>query len=94
MITLPNLQGKGIGTHLLRSIEPALTILDCYCFAFSHLTGFYQNNGFMAITVETLPDELQQRFHAYTSQGRKLTPMKHIGSPINQKSASNITDAF
>lgn len=75
MVTEPNQRGKGLGKHFLHSIHNALTEKSCYCFAFSHLTDFYQNCGFRCISVEQLPQELAQRFNAYTAQGRQLTPM-------------------
>ncbi len=85
MITLPELQGQGIGSRLLQSIAPALSTLDCYCFAYSHLTHFYQGNGFVTIEINDLPHELRQRFIAYTSQGRQLIPMEYIGPTKNKK---------
>ena len=75
MVTEPQHRGKGLGGYLLNSIEKALTDKACYCFAFSHLTPFYQKHGFQPIKAEQLPEQLTQRFNAYTAQGRQLSPM-------------------
>ncbi len=79
MVTAPDFRHKGLGKYLLRSIRPALIEKHCYCFAYSHLCSFYSSNGFMSIEIEQLPNELQQRFRAYTAHGRKLIPMRYIG---------------
>jgi len=91
MVTKPALRGKGIGSHLLGGIHGALIEKPCYCFAFSHLATFYQNNGFSVITAGQLPLELQQRFTAYTAQGRQLTPMLYCLNALTSKTKKSVS---
>ncbi|KZM38802.1 MAG: GNAT family N-acetyltransferase [Marinomonas sp.] len=80
MVTHPNFRKQGLGKSLLTALisdstRPLLT-KPCYCFAFTHLEGFYQKAGFTSITVEELPIALKSRYLAYTQSGKALIPMK------------------
>lgn len=92
MVTAPTQRGKGLGGYLLHAIHQALSEKSCYCFAFSHLSLFYQKNGFSIISPEQLPPELQQRFIAYTAQGRHLTPMHYSLSSATHEVKKSVSD--
>lgn len=77
MVTEPSHRNMGLGSHLISSIHPALSVMPSYCFALTHLVSFYSANHFTTVPVEMLPEELASRFNAYTAQGRNLTPMRY-----------------
>lgn len=81
MVTLPAFRNQGLGLQLLDALikdetRPLLS-KPCYCFAFSHLEGFYQKAHFTSICADDLPDELKRRFIAYSQAGKPLIPMKY-----------------
>lgn len=80
MVTEPSYRNTGIGSHLIQSLHHELSTLPSYCFAFSHLVTFYENNGFACLMPEELPDTLLSRFKAYQAQGKKITPMRYFSS--------------
>jgi len=77
MVTEPSQRNTGLGSHLINSIRPVLNQVPSYCFAFTYLVPFYTANQFTTISAEMLPEELKNRFRAYTAQGRNLTPMRY-----------------
>ncbi len=80
MVTHPDFRNQGLGLQLLDSLindeTQPLANKACYCFAFSHLEGFYQKAHFLSICPDELPDELRTRFMAYSQAGKLLIPMK------------------
>ncbi|MBJ7539508.1 GNAT family N-acetyltransferase [Marinomonas sp. C1424] len=80
MVTAPEYRNKGLGSHLISNIHSPLEQSSSYCFAFTHLVAFYTRNHFQEIPPIELPKELFNRFYAYTSQGRNLTPMRYKSS--------------
>jgi len=71
-----NSQGKGLGTLLIKHIEPALNEATSYCLPFVHLSEFYGQVGFEKISSESLPDFLITRFNKYQEMGHKVIAMK------------------
>ena len=67
-------------SQLLKGIQKQLSQTPTYCFAFTHLVAFYERNQFTVIPPEELPNTLQERFFAYSRQGRKITPMQYKSS--------------
>ena len=78
MVTEPSYRKIGLGSHLIHSLHNELSKLPSYCFALTHLVPFYTINHFIAVSSDTLPDELKSRFQAYSAQGRKITPMRYV----------------
>lgn len=78
MVTHPDHRNQGLGHHLLDTLQAILNQKACYCFALNHLTEFYKSGHFQEISPEQLPEELEKRFRAYQSQGRKITSMQFI----------------
>ena len=79
MVTHPDFRNLGLGQVLLNALQhdksqPLLT-KPCYCFAFDHLESFYQKANFSRIAEQCLPEELKQRFRAYSQSGKCLVPM-------------------
>jgi GNAT superfamily N-acetyltransferase len=54
-------QRRGIGTRLLRFVEPSLSACDAYCLPHDWLEGFYGRAGFVKIDPADAPRHLQQR---------------------------------
>jgi predicted N-acetyltransferase YhbS len=68
-------QGRGIGTALLRELEPLLANQDCYCIPFSHLEQFYSSIGFEVLEDGLVPAFLAERAARYRSKGEAISPM-------------------
>ena len=83
MVTHPDFRNLGLGQALLNALHhdesQPLSAKQCYCFAFEHLENFYQSSHFSRISEECLPEELKQRFRAYTQSGKRLVPMIFLG---------------
>jgi predicted N-acetyltransferase YhbS len=68
-------QGRGMGTALLRELEPLLANQDCYCIPFSHLEQFYSSIGFEVLEDGLVPAFLAERAARYRSKGEAISPM-------------------
>ena len=68
-------QGRGIGTALLRELEPLLANQDCYCLPFSHLERFYSSIGFEVLQDRLVPAFLAERAARYRSKGEAISSM-------------------
>lgn len=68
-------QRRGVGTALLRGLEPLLTAQDCYCLPFSHLERFYALIGFQPMQDGEVPSFLAARTERYRSKGAAISPM-------------------
>jgi predicted N-acetyltransferase YhbS len=52
---------QGLGTRMLRALEQHMHNSDCYCIPWAHLTIFYEQIGFRAVSGEALPGFLRER---------------------------------
>ncbi len=68
-------QRQGVAKTLLTAMLNDLTE-SCYTFPYQHLTGFYQQLGFVELAQQELPLPLQQRFVRYRGQGRDIVAMR------------------
>ena len=80
MVVGESFRGQGVGTLLLRHIQPWLVRLlsqggHCYCFPFAGLQTFYEQGGFHLCSVTQLPESLQGAYCRY-SQHRSLLIMQ------------------
>lgn len=75
------LRGQKLGSELLtfvhshyeqQSPTPALPI---YCFPYTHLDGFYRNNGYQNIEPDQLPESLKQLYRRYSGKGESIINM-------------------
>ncbi len=71
------LRNQGIGSILLDHLQPRLDEIECYCFPFSHLTGFYQRAGFHIISTDLAPEAINDKFQRYLGNGKDICLMKH-----------------
>ena len=74
-------QRRGLGTRMLHIIANWLGATDCYCVPYSHLTAFYSQIGFAAITPEAAPPFLSARLTEYQNQGLDVTLMARLTQP-------------
>ncbi|MEC6799322.1 GNAT family N-acetyltransferase [Photobacterium sp. S4TG1] len=77
MLVKPEFRGQKIATHLLQHVTPQIKQKPCYCFAFIELEALYQHAGFITLSPQQLPHDLQQRFERYCNSGKKLIPMQY-----------------
>lgn len=75
MCVAPARRGQGFGSRLLQEILPELDRLDCYCFPFSHLQGFYAQVGFQLAAEASVADFIRDPFRRYRQQGRNIIIM-------------------
>lgn len=68
---------KGIGSQLLKHIQPDLKNIECYCFPFTHLQRFYADAGFLPFAPESAPEAITDKFNRYINNGKKICLMKH-----------------
>ena len=68
----PEYIGKGIGSKLLKFIEPVLNGTKSYCIPFSHLRDFYSQVGFSEIPSQKAPAFLNERYEKYKQAGHKV----------------------
>jgi len=76
-----SLQRNGVGTSLIKHIEPVLNEATSYCLPFAHLSEFYGQIGFEEISSDSLPDFLVARFKKYQEIGHNIIAMKR--NPIS-----------
>ena len=70
-------RNQGIASALLKATQSQLKERSCYCFAFSHLSAFYQTHGFKIIDTQELPSDLRPRFERYNQHGKTLIAMQY-----------------
>lgn len=70
------LRGEGFGSQLLQRLKQELQAQPCYCLPYSHLTRFYQQQGFIAAQDEA-PQPLRQQWQRYCERGEDLQLMKY-----------------
>ncbi|MGD1920056.1 MAG: GNAT family N-acetyltransferase [Pleurocapsa sp.] len=83
MQVLPEFQGQGIGTKLLKSCNDYLGQQPCYCIPWSHLHSFYGQIGFQIISPAELPDFSAQRLKRYIARNMNVIPMYKSGKLIS-----------
>ena len=71
----PEHVGQGIGSRLLRSIEPVLADTRSYCIPRKHLFDFYGMVGFRVIEQNAAPAFLSKRLSAYVNEGLSVAIM-------------------
>ena len=76
MLVHPDHRGKGIGHQLMKRIADRLTSKETYLFSLPHLVEFYRKHGFSP-DVQA-PNDIEQLFNKYTSQGKDLIMMGYI----------------
>ena len=77
MCVSTELRQQGIGKHLLLHIQNYLNEVECYCFPYSHLEGFYQSAGFVLIDADSAPEAIRDKFSRYINNGKNIIMMKH-----------------
>ncbi|MDA9556713.1 GNAT family N-acetyltransferase [Vibrio sp.] len=78
MLVVPTHQGQGLGHQLMQHCQSHILENKDFCFAYTHLEGFYSQHGFVKLDAEQLPAELKTLFIRYTDSGKKLTAMQFI----------------
>jgi N-acetylglutamate synthase-like GNAT family acetyltransferase len=68
-------RGRGIGSYLLQRLQQVLRQKTCYCFPYSHLQGFDQDNGFEPVTDKAVPQEIMAKYRNYRSKGKDILLM-------------------
>jgi len=68
-------QRRGIGTRILKALEPLID-RTCYCLPYAHLTGFYGQIGFVEIAPNDAPPHLRDRLAEYQTRDGAFTIMK------------------
>jgi N-acetylglutamate synthase-like GNAT family acetyltransferase len=61
---------QGLGTRILRALEPHLRGQDCYCLPWGHLETFYAMVGFETANEADLPTSLRERLTEHDTQMR------------------------
>ena len=70
-------RGKQLGSKLMDyCVLHTLTEKD-YCFAYSHLTNFYNRHQFTQIDPNELPNGLRVLYGRYSNSGKDLIPMHY-----------------
>jgi len=77
MCVSAELRQQGIGSHLLQQIQSHLNAIECFCFPYSHLEGFYQSAGFTLIDIDSAPEAIKDKFMRYLNNGKDIVLMKH-----------------
>lgn len=75
MVVMPENQRNGIGHFFLQQLRPFLQNRNCWCYPFEWLEGFYAHIGFKTFTPETAPKLIENKYHQYLNQGRKILIM-------------------
>lgn len=65
----------GIGSRLLRHVEPVLGQSPSYCIPADHLLDFYGKVGFTVIAPEKAPGFLASRHETYSREGKSVAIM-------------------
>jgi len=77
MCVSAELRQHGIGSYLLQHIQSHLNTVECYCFPYTHLEGFYQSAGFTLIDIDSAPEAIRDKFTRYLNNGKDIVLMKH-----------------
>ncbi len=75
MVVNPSRRGQGIGASLLSWVVQWLQGRYCYCYALSHLEGFYSQGGFCPSDIDSVNAEIASHFIRLTEQGRDVVIM-------------------
>jgi N-acetylglutamate synthase-like GNAT family acetyltransferase len=75
-------QRLGLGTRMLRAVEPLIQHEPCYCLPYSHLPGFYARIGFQIVPLDAAPSHLQARYREGTAQGLQMLLMRRPARPL------------
>ena len=67
-------RGQGLARKLLYDMNDKFS-QDTFTFSLCHLQGLYSSVGFIVVSEQKLPSELNDRFTAYQDQGRDIIPM-------------------
>jgi N-acetylglutamate synthase-like GNAT family acetyltransferase len=67
--------GKGMGSALLKAIEPVLAETNSYCIPLDHLFSFYGKAGFCRIETNDAPEFLRDRLESYFQEGKSVAIM-------------------
>jgi N-acetylglutamate synthase-like GNAT family acetyltransferase len=71
----PDVQRRGVGTHLLRRVALAAGLEACYCISYRWLIPFYAQVGFREVTVKQVPEFLAIRNARYVNDGLDVVMM-------------------
>lgn len=69
---------QGLGSQMLKYCQNTVLGNTDYCFAYQHLTPFYERYGFHSIATQELPAELKTLYLRYTEHGKSLIPMRYF----------------
>jgi N-acetylglutamate synthase-like GNAT family acetyltransferase len=69
-------RGQGLGSRMLRVLEPLVAGRDCYCLPFDHLTAFYAQIGFETISGDAAPRHLRERLEENLRRGERMLVMR------------------
>ena len=74
------LRAQKLGSQLLTFVHSFLSEHDAkplpiYCFPYTHLNGFYSQNGYTLLAPEALPESLNQLFTRYSGKGESIISM-------------------
>lgn len=70
-------RGRGAGGQLLLGCKAFWSARPCYCFAYSHLEGFYLKLGFEHPNDLT-PAQCQQQLQRYRRRGEDLVLLQYL----------------
>ena len=78
MFINPEFQKQGLGTTLLKFIEPIMNEKNSYCIPFSHLKRFYKQIDFIDINKKGVPNFLLRRYENYQKNGHNVKLMQRV----------------
>ncbi|BBP43271.1 GNAT family N-acetyltransferase [Thiosulfativibrio zosterae] len=77
-----NSRRQGIGSTLIMGMQYVMGTHPTYCFAYEHLTEFYEKLGFNTISDSVLPVSLKEKFQRYLNQDKKICAMQFSPKPF------------
>lgn len=72
MMIIQEKRQQHLGSYFLSEIASFLSLRESYCLCEPYLTNFYQQNGFICISHESLPHIITSKYDRYTKDGKKL----------------------
>ena len=72
----PDYMRQGIGSQLLKAIEPPLSETESFCIPRDHLFDFYGKAGFYVIDQHEAPSFLSKRLAGYIDEGLPVGVMR------------------